>query len=63
MFRFIMGVIVGFLGVWLFGGSMPTETELRQRAREMGQAAQRTTQQMAGEARRATEGGRGPSMS
>ena len=62
MFRFIMGVLVGFLGVWLFGG-MPTEAERRRRAKEMGQAAQRTTQQMAAEARRATEGGRGPSVS
>lgn len=56
-----MGVIVGFLGAWLFS-STPTGTEGRQRAREMGHTAQRATQQMASEAKGTGEGGRSRSM-
>ena len=55
MFRFLVGMVVGFLSMWLFGGSSKTGTQLRDRAREMGDAAQRTAQRAIDKTQSTTE--------
>ena len=54
MFGFFMGLIVGFLGMWLLRGKSST-SGLQQGTRELGSSAQHAVHRASTEARVATE--------